>query len=507
VIGGIVAFFVPRYYVAKTTVVYQGHALDPTARTKADPFQALVLNATLSIPATVPDVFQKLGWLEARDENEERRLAFMEEVKSRIVVKDLNTDEAARSFVNLEISYRDTDGGRSADFVNLLRDTWIDLQQAKFADQADRALRFAQDEVRAAQQSLNIARRDLTNFMRTHDIDPRDENRNLRIEQDSAARQIAASKGRLAEASARVNQLESQRELHQRRLTDGTLTRDIVEQVPVVLDAVQQRRVAEALERLQRYARFEGSENHPQYSIYVKGRQEALAEIEKLKAEGLIGSARTVVRRSEEYEALEGRLREVDLALRAARDDVERLSKELTELESVERELPRVWEEYLKFQEAYRAAEVALEDRQGRVSEYRARYEVALTGNPFSIIAWASPPPRPTEPNITLVALGGCLIGLGIAIGLVLLLDMLRSTFKTLDDVERALPVPVLGAMAHLETVEQRTRITSYRRRVSLVAGAFVVVVVSIVTIYYVAPTRLPPGVLQALEILLGAPR
>jgi hypothetical protein len=120
-------------------------------------------------------------------------------------------------------------------------------------------------------------------------------------------------------------------------------------------------------------------------------------------------------------------------------------------------------------------------------------------------IGKANPPPHPTEPNILVIALIGCALGLGVAIGLILLLDLLQGTFKTIEDVERAVTVPVLGGMSHLETDADRQVSARRRRRVSVTAGAFVTLCVAIVIIFYVDPTRLPPIVRDLLALLLGA--
>ena len=97
------------------------------------------------------------------------------------------------------------------------------------------------------------------------------------------------------------------------------------------------------------------------------------------------------------------------------------------------------------------------------------------------------------------------MLGLGVAIGLILLLDILQGSFKTSDDVERGLGVPVLGGMSHLETEDERDSLVRGRRRAVTAAFGFVALVVVVVTIYYRAPTRLPAVVRDLLTMLLGS--
>ena len=79
-----------------------------------------------------------------------------------------------------------------------------------------------------------------------------------------------------------------------------------------------------------------------------------------------------------------------------------------------------------------------------------------------------------------------------------------QGTFKTVEDVERAMPVPVLGGFAHLLTEEVRQKSRSSRRTASLVGGTVLVLVLAVVTIYYLDPTRLPAFARNVLALVLG---
>ena len=90
-----------------------------------------------------------------------------------------------------------------------------------------------------------------------------------------------------------------------------------------------------------------------------------------------------------------------------------------------------------------------LGDRLERQRDAKARRKHQLDNqNPFQILHAARVPETPTDPNITLVALSGSAVGLALAIALILAMDVLRSTFKTGDDVSGLQPLPVLGGMS-----------------------------------------------------------
>ena len=90
------------------------------------------------------------------------------------------------------------------------------------------------------------------------------------------------------------------------------------------------------------------------------------------------------------------------------------------------------------------------------------------------------------------------------AIALVLLIDFLQMSFKSVADVESGLGLPVLGTMTFLETDEESASTRDRRTRLTIFAVVFLVLLFTIVTLYYVMPTSLPPFVVNLLEDVLG---
>ena len=172
VVGGLVAFFVPRYYVAETTIKYSGYVLEPNDGTIDDPMLGVVAAARLTIPATVPIVLEELAWPEALDEDEDARRGFEAAVRSQLQVLDLNVDTRGSKFASLKISYRDTRADRVAAFPNMLRDMWIVNQETRLTERANLERQQPTQQMQGATRDLNNARRELRQYQQQNRINP-----------------------------------------------------------------------------------------------------------------------------------------------------------------------------------------------------------------------------------------------------------------------------------------------------------------------------------------------
>src|SRR5262245_41446554 len=65
-IGGLVAFFIPRYYVAETTLQHQQVPGQLPSRNVDDPFRSIVDTARLTIRLAVGETMKKLNWPDAQ---------------------------------------------------------------------------------------------------------------------------------------------------------------------------------------------------------------------------------------------------------------------------------------------------------------------------------------------------------------------------------------------------------------------------------------------------------
>lgn len=501
VVGAMVAFFIPRYYVAETTIAFHGPVLEIDPRVE-DPMRPIVDSAAVTIPATVPRALEELGWPEALSEDEERRNAFIDAVRGRLSVTDLGPHERGRRRAHVLITYADTDGQRAADFANKLVEVWVRTQKESLIEKADLELQDVSARMRVATETLQNAEQELASFEEIYKINPNDfaGKREGPVSEDTAAlreleRTITQLKGRIVAVESRLR-------------ANSTLLASTPRRVPAPVTPGANDPLREAIEAAKvkllvaTTALGNIKPEHPQYAAWQLRQKQAMEELQALQAAGGGRAAETIenpdwVALRKQIDADQATLAGLRSELGTYEAEAERLRKRIESLPAIaatHRDLAakrdRARETLTKLEEERRQKEV-----RKRMLAYQA---------PFEVLERAYVPQRPTEPNITLVALAGSAVGLAFAIGLILLLDVLQSTYKTVDDVERGLALPVLGGMNHMMTEEQRRRTQARRTRTSLVAVAFLTLVIGLVTFYYVAPTRLPTPVRDFLDVLLG---
>ncbi|MEZ6013716.1 MAG: Wzz/FepE/Etk N-terminal domain-containing protein [Planctomycetota bacterium] len=86
-------------------------------------------------------------------------------------------------------------------------------------------------------------------------------------------------------------------------------------------------------------------------------------------------------------------------------------------------------------------------------------------------------PQKPTEPNPIIISVLGIFMGLAIGLGLAVLMELSRSTFRNARDISRVMVVPVLGTVNRIVTRRQRARQLFARTGVAVGMLAFVSVI------------------------------
>jgi hypothetical protein len=463
----------------------------------------VVAAARLTIPATVPEALEQLGWPEAVAGPEDRQRAFVNQVQREVRVLDLNVDTRGRRFASLRISYRDTHPERVAAFPNLLRDLWMQRQEGRIRVLADLERTLVTHRLTAAERDLDNARNELRILQQRYSLDPMEGVGGRALESSRLNEQINAIELHIAELLMSEQSLAARATSYRLSLEDmPRRVPDPARANPILLQQIQ-RATQSMVTALNALARITAA--HDNHSLRSAQFETAQARLDQLRNQQTEDSQRPRnLVENQAYLTIRASLVAADAELSGVLPQLERERIRLNGLTDRLAALPGIWAAYQDRLSRRDQALTAVNALMVEQAEQTQAYDRLAYQQSIEVLEQALVPPRPTEPNITMMALAGSALGLGAAIALILLIDFAQSTFKTIDDVERGLSVPVLGAMAHLEPEEQRLENTSRRRRAVLVAGAFLVLLVTSVTIYYVDPSRLPPFARDLFDLLLG---
>ena len=502
-VGGLVALLIPRLYVAETLLVHQ--AIPGEEQRGEDPFLTIANSARLSIPLSARKAAEQLKWEETLVADPHQRTQFDKDLASRIFVQDSNPEQK-RQFALIRVFYRDRDGKRAASFLNTLVAVWIKSRVEDLRKPVEERRSQAKTEFDNWTRTVDTLRENKRTIEQRHQIDPTIDLPARR--QASVARQLVAR-----EQAQALEQLEGALLALERQVAEmaerlAAMPARVPPAVEQLAEQAKGNPLAAALFLQIEVKRQEvestwvpGTKEHKRQKATLEQWEKRLREMlspSELGGDGLVPNP--------EHELLAA-----ELAKKTLERDVTKKQVEARRL-AVEAERQRIddlvvaWQAYeVKIEElaeaevARKAARTELDRAEELLNKLDSKPPVTVPDG-----AAATVPPRPTDPSIWLVSLIGCVLGLGAAIGLILLLDVLQGTFKTVEDVERALSVPVLGGMSHLETEEERRDLQRVRKRNSLIVLALLMLGGTVLLIYLVNPSALPSFVRDVLSFLLG---
>jgi uncharacterized protein involved in exopolysaccharide biosynthesis len=503
VVGGVVAMLIPRYYVAHTTIELNRPILDPKLGTPLDPFSQLINAAIVTVPAGVQKALLVLKWIEAIDGPDEEQRAFRRATRGRISVDDRGPRNKGRRIAHLRITYKDLDGVRAAAMANELRKQWL----AEFVDglvvKAElEVLSFVRDKQAKSLQKQRAAR-EVQVYEETNGINPE----NWKDPRASGIISVISNEIRLvrteiANLKAEINGL-ARKLANRKALMDATspTLRANVEDLPT--DPTLRKEYLMLFGTIQYTTRllFAIKPAHPDYGPAKLTRENARIRLVELQK---IAGGASPEQLNPAYENLEKEVRNLTDDMGVKNDTLIERQSRLQKLAEEKKRLPGIYFKYEDLRERlqlFQSQEVSLTNK---LEEKQAMIRRIQTERPARLLATAYPPPAPTDPNPYILAMMGCIVGLAVAIALVLLIDFLQMSFKSVADVESGLGLPVLGTMTFLETDEESASTRDRRTRLTIFAVVFLVLLFTIVTLYYVMPTSLPPFVVNLLEDVLG---
>jgi len=501
VIGGLVAFLIPRYFVAKTLLLHS--QLPGGAKNSEYPFKQIVDTAKSSIPLYVEEAVAELKWQEYTSADEFTRGQYARGVEERVKIFEQNSGDSDRLYATLSVEYRDTDGNRSEQLLNKLVEVWMMRRTSELREPARARALAAKTQAERAQLAVRQCRTDKQNLERQYGIDPQFSISVQRAEYGAQIERQIEAQGILSK------QIGAQAKLAAAIGVDRDKLADLAPRIPPVdalwFDAaLKDKKIAPlAMMAAKKMMEFTSTfrPGTPNWYKAKRDYERQVAYIKQLLPKVPVDSEGMVPNPKHTDLRLKIELAEKDLV------------KVTAEIAAVEKSLAAEADRLSRLKDGYLVYENKLDElreaedarRSALADEAEAnKFDVELTKDlPVKQLRRAVVPPVPTEPNIMVVASVGCLLGLLAAIGLILLFDFLQGSYKTLDDVERGLSVPVLGGISHLETKAEQQMASRSRRRVSLVAAAALLMVTSIVMVFYLDPNRLPAVVRNVLNVLL----
>ncbi len=138
-----------------------------------------------------------------------------------------------------------------------------------------------------------------------------------------------------------------------------------------------------------------------------------------------------------------------------------------------EQELAVITRDYETTQELFRSL-LAKREEAGIAADLEARQK----GETFRIVEAASLPKRPTGPNRLRLLLIGLVLGLGASVAAVVLAEQVDTSYRSVDELRSAVPVPVLSTIPRISTERDRARLARQRRWATAAVGVGLLVVV-----------------------------
>ena len=472
-IGWMYVFAMPNVYEAKARVyvdsktvlgpLLRGLALDPNVESEL----SVVRQALLSRP-TLETVARKTD-LDLRAKTPEAREGLLASLQKRIVVVTEVRQRNSTTDGLYAISFQDHSREKSLAVVETLLNTFVEETLGSKRTGQQSAQRFLSDEIGELERRLTESEDRLADFKK----------KNVGVmpgEGGDYFQRLQTEMSGLTNVRQSVALAESRRAELQRQLTgedpflfgiDPGSAQPSGESGDITF------RIQEMEGRLEEMLlRF--TEKHPEVIAMKstidelkKRQQEELAKAQAgERSTGLASSLKS----NPVYQGIETELKRVEVQLAELRADLSQRTSRVGELQRLVDTVPEVEAELARLNRDYeitRARYLELVERRetAKLSESAEKQGVVK----FQIIDPPAVGLEPVAPNRMLLLMGVLIVGLGVAAGLMYLLNELRPVYQNTRVLSEATGLPVLGAVSRTWMPDQKAR---ERKGVFVFAGA-----------------------------------
>ncbi len=381
--------------------------------------------------------------LDVRAKTSEQTEALLNGMASRISIADTGRENL------YTISYQDPNGELAKKVVQSLLTIFVETSLGKTRQDISSSQRFIEDQLQQYQQKLTDAETALTEFKRTHI--------------GMMPGQGGGYYAKLAETSALLRQAQlDQQEAVNRR---NQLKRQLEDEEPELTAAALASGNSEidgriqALEKQMDQLRMQYTDLHPDIQS-TKRLIERLEEQKKIDLAGRKADPAGARIQNPVYQQLTIAIAEADATVSSLGARVAEYQRRYSELRNASNMIPQVEQDYTQLMRDYEVY------RQNYDALLKRRESVTMSGEvesktdtvDFRVIDPPFVPSHPAGPDrpllLSLVTLGG--LGAGIAVAF--LLSQLRRTVTDRRTLRELTGLPLLGAVARVETDETRRR-------------------------------------------------
>ena len=409
----LLSYALPKEYEAKSVVfieknimgeLVKGLAVSPSIEDKVKVLTYAMASRTLLLK-----VFDDLD-MNIKKMTDKQVEELIRETQKKMEVK---TKEKEGLFL---IAFRNDNPKLARDFVNTLIRRYIEENVASKREDAYGANTFLTEQITAFKQNLDKADDRISSYKHSS-------NTMVNIDESTVYKEINESQRRLDELRSRRQQLEENREMILKN--DPTRSR---------LQAAERRLVE---------LQVSYTETYPEV---VKIKTEIAALREQIKSRpqgGQLGSDESLM------------IQRIDAELRATRGAEESAKRMLASSQAQLSRIPEAkqgLEELEREKNQSRAVYEALISRQSQ-SELSKQMEIQDKTSNFRVVDPAVIPIEPVSPNRVRIILIGIAAGLACGSGLIMLLDYLDNSVKSVSSI-KALGFPLLGVIPRMENIQ-----------------------------------------------------
>jgi polysaccharide biosynthesis transport protein len=430
------SYALPKVYEARSTVfieqnvvseLVKGIAVTPSMEAKIR-----VLSVDMQSRSLLSQVIRDLD-LQVRSESERDGLIKFLNAKTNI-----SMDEQRQLFV---ITFRDQNPILAMDFVNTLIRRYIEQSSLSKRDETAEATQFLGEQIKIFRDRIGAAEERINEFKRENAL-------LLATDEITLRREISTAEEELASHRIRHTELEAQRNIFQSS------------------DPLRER-LADLRKRLDEL---------------LASYTEQYPEVIKIRAEIESTQKRMSTRDPEVYATVSDpqRFEQIQVELNALTRMMSNLEEQVGRNKTLLREIPAVrsaLNDLITEKEKQRQIYEQLVGRYGQ-SELSKEMELQDKSETFRVIDPAILPTSPISPNRFMIMFMGIISGLGGAFGLLVLLGMLNSSVKSVDDV-KALGLPIMALIPKVHDEHEIRRTKRKDLRFYIVTGGYFGVILS----------------------------